>query len=240
MNSSSDEQSRQGGTNPSSVEMPLCTLPKTDDLQSGVSSSYVHHEDAFPHTSTSTSEDTDKKWYVLRIRYNNDEKAYKALTSLAIETFFAQQPSVYEQSGKKIKVERPLCPGILFAHSTLKELQNFMLSRAPQSENVRFYRDKTKPKDEFGMNPPMTVIDKTMDSFIALCKSNNENTHKFSQEELSKLQIGSWARVTGGYFKGVEGRIVKVNRKKCILVDVNGICYISTSYIPKAFLQIIG
>lgn len=224
MHSSSDEQSRQGGTNPSSVETPLSTLPKTENSQSGVSSSYVPKEDT--------------QWFVLRIRYNNDEKAYRALTASAIETFFAQQPVVYEQNGKKIKVERPLCPGILFAHSTEEELQDFMLSRVPQSENVRFYRDKTKPKDDSGKNPPMTVSDKTMSSFIALCKADNENIHKFSKEELSNLQIGSWARVTGGYFKGVEGRIVKVNRRKCILVDVNGICYISTSYIPKPFLEI--
>ena len=44
-------------------------------------------------------------------------------------------------------------------------------------------------------------------------------------------------RVTDGEFKGVEGRVARVSGQQRVVVEVEGVCLISTAYIPSAFIE---
>lgn len=219
MSSSTDEQKLLDASSSARIE-PNLSPPLRKGKLAGESSDYV------------------PKWYVLRIRYNHDKKAYEELRKAGIDTYFATTPDYKGTGDELVTQDKPLLPGFLFAHESKVNLEKFMHSRSPMAEYVWFYRNRTKARMSDGKHEPLTIKDEVMNSFIVICEARNKHSHVFSEEELKKITPGAYARVIGGYFKGVEGRIVKVNRKTCILVDVNGICYISTSYIPKPFLKI--
>lgn len=43
--------------------------------------------------------------------------------------------------------------------------------------------------------------------------------------------------ITEGDFKGVVGRVARIDRQTCVIVDLQPICFLASAYIPKAFLR---
>lgn len=190
-------------------------------------------------TRTTTPDDHIKKWYVLRVRYNHDTTAYDALSNSGLDVFYANHHVVKLIHGKRRKVEVPLLPGLLFAHATKADIEDFMFGTSPVSLHVRFYRDRTSLRTEDGLNPPLTVGDHEMDSFIRICQSGNPYIQIIPDDKQNLIRKGDWVRVTGGDFKGVEGRTAIVKRQRCVLVDLKGVCCVTTAYIPKFLLEIV-
>ena len=81
MNSSIDEITRQGGKEPSRKEPTLNPPPKIEKSALGVTSSYILNK-------RYSDDEKEDKWYVLRIRYNHDEDAYKELLSAQIKKVY--------------------------------------------------------------------------------------------------------------------------------------------------------
>lgn len=241
MISSADELPSKSREYPPRTEPPLSSLPKVND-NTGVSSFYIPNETIYTGglPESSSIEDSIAKWYVLRIRYNHDRQAYDELHSALGEVFYATHHVYKRINGHIRKVEESMLPGLLFARASRIDIMNFRHGYSPMAEYVRFYRDKTKEKTDFGMNPPLVVADKVMNSFMSICRADNIHSRVFTEEERKKLVPGAYVRVVDGYFKGVEGRIVKVKRQRCVLVDIKGLCSISTAYVPNPCLEVIN
>lgn len=232
LNSSIDEPSRQGGAKPSRIELTLDPPSKTEKSTIGESSHYIPQRPTGP-------DDHIKKWYVLRVRYNHDATAYDALSASGLHVFYANHHVVKLIHGKRRKVEAPLLPGLLFAHATKADIEDFMFGTSPMSLHVRFYRDRTRLRTDQGLNPPLTVDDHDMDSFIKICQSGSPYIQVIPDDKQGLIRKGDWVRVTGGDFKGVEGRTAIVKRQRCVLVDLKGVCCVTTAYIPKFLLEVV-
>lgn len=190
-------------------------------------------------TRAFTHADRIRKWYVLRVRYNHDAPAYDALAASGLDVFYANHRVVKLIHGKRRKVEAPLLPGLLFAHAAKADIEDFMFGTSPMSLHVRFYRDRTRLRSDQGLNPPLTVGDREMDSFIKICQSGNPYIQIIPDDRQNLIRKGDWVRVTGGDFKGVEGRTAIVRRQRCVLVDLKGLCCVTTAYIPKFLLEVV-
>lgn len=231
MNSSIDEITRQGGKKPSRKEPTLNPPPKTEKSTIGVTSSYILNK-------RYSEEEKKDKWYVLRIRYNHDEDAYRELLSAQIsKVYFATHQVVKLVHGKRKKIKAPLIPGLLFAFSSRKDLDYFMFGNSPMAEHVRYYRNSSMGKDEYGYNDPVTVPDREMESFMKICDAENPYVQVIPSEKQQQIRKGDWVRVIGGPFKDVVGRTAIVKRQRCVLVELQGICSISTAFITKALLE---
>lgn len=47
-------------------------------------------------------------------------------------------------------------------------------------------------------------------------------------------------RVIDGQFKGVVGRVARVAGEQRVVVEVEGVCLVSTVYVPTAFIELEG
>lgn len=233
MSSSVDEITLHGRAETLGIEPTLSPTSKADVSQIGVSSFSVHNR-------SYTVEDNIKKWYVLRVRYNHDRDAYDELQSLGLEAFYAEHRVMRQIHGKRKKVETPMVPGLIFAHESRVTLEEYMFGHSPLSTHIRFYRDRTQSKTDFGRNPPLTVSESAMNSFRTVCAVDSPYTQVISEEQMAKIRIGDWVRVTDGVFKGVEGRTAIVKRQRCVLVELKGVCSVNTAFIPKCLLEVIS
>ena len=106
MNSSIDKITRQGGKEPSRKEPTLIPHPKIEKSALGVTSSYILNK-------RYSDDEKEDKWYVLRIRYNHDEDAYKELLSAQIKkVYFATHQVVKLVHGKRKKIKAPPYTGV--------------------------------------------------------------------------------------------------------------------------------
>lgn len=55
----------------------------------------------------------------------------------------------------------------------------------------------------------------------------------------TRYQKGVHVRVIDGPFKGAEGYICRIKKNRRLIVALEGVCAIATSYIPQEFLQVI-
>lgn len=51
------------------------------------------------------------------------------------------------------------------------------------------------------------------------------------------LQEWRLVRVTEGDFTGVEGRVARVSGQQRVVVEIEGLCIVTTAYIPSAFIE---
>jgi len=86
---------------------------------------------------------------------------------------------------------------------------------------------------------PLAIPDREMNIFMLVTSSGEQGMEYFGEDN-SKFQQGERVRVIDGKFKGAEGVICRIRKNRRLVVTVQGVCAVATSYIPQAFLQRIG
>lgn len=90
--------------------------------------------------------------------------------------------------------------------------------------------------DSYGKNPPLVVDDAAMMNFIKVTSVDNEHV-MVVPERLCHYKSGDMVRVIDGDFKGVIGKVARVSGQQRVVVEIKGVCLVSTAYIPSAFIE---
>ena len=53
------------------------------------------------------------------------------------------------------------------------------------------------------------------------------------------LKRGDQVRIIKGVFAGVEGELVRIKGHKRVVVHLEGVCSLATTYIPTEYLELI-
>ena len=227
MDTLSNVYSREGGNLPSCARL----APLTFSCQSKTG---VSVENAPQESDGIAQQEQSKQWFVLRVAYHHEQAAKDWLEELGIETYLAMHDAEKEMNGKKKRVREPLIPNLLFAHATKKEID--LTLAAPGNAYLSYYYNHFRINAD-GKNPPLIVPDKQMDNFIRLTSIANDHI-LFVDRSQCHFKNGDHVVVTDGDFRGIEGRIARVARQQRVVVELDGIGYITTAYIPKAFLRV--
>mgnify|MGYP003304380950 CR=1 FL=1 len=77
-----------------------------------------------------------------------------------------------------------------------------------------------------------------MQQFITICNEMDDNAEVLAGEE-AHFEVGEQVRVTGGAFKGCEGKLVKIEgkRSKRFVVAIEGVIAVSVSGIKAEDLE---
>lgn len=75
-----------------------------------------------------------------------------------------------------------------------------------------------------------------MDIFMLVTSSGEQGMEYFGEDN-PKFYKGERVRVIDGKFKGAEGVICRIRKNSRLVVTVQGVCAVATSYIPQAFLM---
>lgn len=178
--------------------------------------------------STPTS-DVTSRWYALKVFYNRVFDLRDTLAGRVDDTYIPTVVTIVERaSGVKKRVERPLISSLMFIRATPEAARAIQ----PLIEGKAMLYTSATPQGR----RPVAIPDKEMNIFM-LVTSRGEAGVEYIGDDLPRYHSGDRVRVIDGPFKGSEGHIVRIRGDHRLVVTVNGLCAVATSYIPRPFLQ---
>ena len=168
----------------------------------------------------------EKHWYAAYTRPNREFVIKARLDELGVENFLPTEETIRETPEGKKKVRVPLIHGMIFIRTD--KVTSFSLI------NDYFLRI-VYLKDIEGRHS-LIVPDKQMADFMFLLDVSAKGIEVLNKD----LRKGDRVRVIKGPMAGVEGELVRVRGHKRVVIRLDGVASIATSYIPSSFLEKIG
>lgn len=198
-------------------------LPEAQRSQTGVSSDYVHKK--------------EYHWFVLRVTYNRTQKACDIIANADVQSYMPMHYIIKKEIGKKKRILQPLLPNLFFVYTT-KEIANSIVKKKDEDTPIlKYYLDKTRPKETNGKHPPLTIPFDAMTNFIKATSTESDHVRIVSNEQCH-YKSGDIVKVIDGEFKGVTGRVARIAGQQRVVVEIAGLCMVATAYIPSAFLEV--
>lgn len=202
----------------------------------------------------------ERNWYAVKVFFNKVFKMEDILLDMDLETYLAvakvqlkgqehmraarllasvdenhRKDSRYIQEGPVIYERKPLVNSLIFVKAREEDLARIekRLKDEFLSGQALGFIYKTADRKKYAVIP-----DKQMTSFRLVTQKGAEGLAFFS-EDLMQFAQGDRVRVIDGPFKGAEGYIKRIKKDRRLLVCVEGVIAVATSYIPDKMLQII-
>lgn len=194
--------------------------------------------------------ETEVSWYAMRVYmnkvglcrdlfnlFNNVLKYPDQMTNTFPEDMMGDVMEYYapfvkerlvNSQGKKIVVERPLIPSLFFMRSS--KLQALCLEQELGGK-ARLYRQLVDFDPQ-----PIAIPKRQMQMFMMVSSGDQEGLEYF-EDGAFNWKKGERVRVIDGRFKGLEGEIKRINGDHRLIVTIEGICAVATTYIPRCFLE---
>lgn len=192
-----------------------------------------------PKTQERFCKDPDKHWFVLRITYGRVLKAHNVLsTQEGIEVYMPVRYTIRNINGRNRRVTTPMLHSLLFVYSKLETIDHIVKSISDKTNTknlISFYFDHFRTKSD-GKNIPLIIPYNAMMNFIRITSIDNEHIRLIPPDQCH-YRNGDLVRIIEGDFKGIVGRVARVAGQQRVVVELDGICMVTTAYIPSAFIK---
>ena len=167
----------------------------------------------------------DKKinWYVAHTRVNQELWIKKKLDELGIENFLPQEEQVRETPLGRKTIRVLLIHGMIFIHTD--KATSFSLIN-DHGLNIVYLKDREG-------RCSLIIPDKQMEDFMFLLDFSTDGVEVLNKD----LKRGDRVRVIKGPLLGLEGELVRLKGHKRVVIRLDGVASIATSYIPSSFLE---
>lgn len=170
----------------------------------------------------------DFGWYAVNVFYNRVIKMISYLEEDNIEYYVPMRTVESFKEGEKVYEKKQLIASLLFLKCSQ---QYFVTLKSRYGDSFYVYAD-------FETKQPKLISEKEMNSFM-LVTSVPDMGMELLPNESSSCKVGDHVKVIDGVFKGAEGYIRRIQGRKRLIVSIEGIAIVATSYIPRSFLQIL-
>ena len=223
MNALLNAHTPKGRSKSPHVGLTSNVLPEAQRSQTGVSSDYVQK--------------ADHEWFVLRVTYNRTQKACDIISTANVQSYMPMHYIIKKEIGKK-RILQPLLPNLFFVYATRETVNSIIKKKGEETSVLKFYLDKTKPLEDNGKHPPLTIPFTSMTNFIKATSTDSEHVRIVSAEQCH-YKSGDTVKVIEGEFKGVTGRVARIAGQQRVVVEISGLCLVATAYIPNGFLETV-
>lgn len=198
-------------------------------------------------------------WYAIKVFYNKVFEMEDRLAGMGLETYLAVD-KVALKGEEHLAAARKLArlPEGGRADSRLVREGPVIYKRVPMVKSLIFVRadgteilqvidmlkgpaDLDKPEGfvyrTADWQEPSIIPDRQMAMFRLVTSSGDSGLKFFSADDLSYFKQGEKVRVIEGPLKGAEGYIRRIQKNRRLLVAIEGIVAVTTSYIPPLFLE---
>lgn len=182
----------------------------------------------------------DCVWFLMRAAYGQEMKAFDYLVDKEgiAEVFCPQWMQERTVGGKKVKKLVSILPNALFVRSTQKVLRGYV-GVPPLTYFHHYYQPY---KDEEGRDiengrKPIVIPDSQMLSFRKWLEADVED--KIYMNDTFLFKRNDLVRVREGDFEGFTGHVVRLKGQTRVGVNIEGVGFICTTYIPKHCLEVI-
>lgn len=173
-------------------------------------------------------------WYVLRVTYGREKKAYDYMVEKHVEAFYPTIQTVKEVNGKQQTIEESRLPNMFFARGTEEDIKSFVYDNV-NLPYLRFYYRHFRKGNKI-VNEPVIVPDYQMEGLKIICASGAQDV-LVVPDTVQKFQKGQSVRVTDGAFAGLEGKVARYQGQQRVAVIIDGLLTMASAYIPSAFLE---
>ena len=200
----------------------------------------------------------DRRWYAVKVFYNKVFRMEDILSDRNIETYLPVQKvqlkgqahllaarklartddyhrgdARYIQEGPVIYERRPLITSLIFLKASPEEI--VQVSARLKDEQIMGralgFVYKTADWKEYASIP-----DRQMESFRLVVESGQSGLEFYSADEFV-LRERDKVKVLDGPFAGAEGYIKRIRKNRRLLVCIEGVIAVATSYIPEKYLE---
>jgi len=162
-------------------------------------------------------------WFAAKAKYQTEKKIKAYLDDRLVESFIPFRKVVVVQNKKRVEKEKPVVPGLLFIRTD----PTTVLSIANESK-IKFSYLKNLETQKL-----LIVPDKQMEDFMFLLRFSDTAI----QIDNSHLQKGDRVRVVQGEFAGIEGELIRIKGHKRVVVRLEGLFSLATTYIPSGYIE---
>jgi transcription antitermination factor NusG len=78
-----------------------------------------------------------------------------------------------------------------------------------------------------------------MENFIRTVTANTDKVNFLEYNAAFFSKPGQAVRITDGEFAGCTGIIRRIKKRRCVVVEVNGICAVAIAFVPSDWLELI-
>ena len=200
----------------------------------------------------------DRSWYAVKVFFNKVFRMEDILSDKGLETYLPVQKvqlkgqahmvaarrlaqtdeyhrgdARYIQEGPVIYERRPLITSLIFVKASPEEI--LQVSGRLRDEQIMGrslgFVYKTADWKEYAAIP-----DKQMEIFRLVVESGQSGLEFYSADEFV-LKEGDKVKVLEGPLAGVEGYIKRIRKNRRLLVRIEGVIAVATSYIPEKYLE---
>lgn len=173
-------------------------------------------------------QDKNLHWYAFKVFYNKVFEIDKGFRATRVETYFPVVKS-YKLVDDKQKLEvKPAISSLIFVHCTVDQvvaLQQDFYGR------VLLYTHVTD-----GIRRPSPIDEEEMRIFKLVTSVEDERLQYLDVGSINYKE-GQRVKVLDGPYQGCEGYIKRIKGNRRLLVAVEGLALVATSYIPSEFLE---
>ncbi len=177
------------------------------------------------HTGEQTP-NTSKSWFAIKVFYNKVLKLQARLNEQNIESYIPMKSVEQIVGGHKIRRRKPAISSLMFVQCTENEA----------SELQALLRGEALLYTNRGEKSPAPIPDDQMRTFISVT-SIDDIGMEYLGDITEGWTTGERVRVIDGIFKGAEGYIKRIKGNHRLIVAIEGIVAVATSYIPSCYLE---
>jgi len=153
----------------------------------------------------------DLNWYAVKIFWNRNKLLAEILESAGVEYYMQEYIST-----------------LVFIRCSEKYITDL---RREQYEHLFVYSD---PKTRV----PSVIPDRQFEIF-RLVTSAGDSGLEVLGDDLPKYHEGDLVRVLAGPFKGIEGHVKRIKKDRRVVVSIEGVVAVATSFIHPSLLEIL-
>jgi len=170
-------------------------------------------------------------WYAAKIKNHTERRMKIWLEENEIEHFIPFRNVIVERNGKKFRKEKPFISGLIFVRTEEKTALEIQEKLFAGKLNIRTFFLKNKNTRKLQIIP-----DKQMQDFIFMVDFSEETI----KIDATNLKQGDKVRIIKGDFAGIEGELIRIKGHKRVVVRLEGLFAMATTYIPPSYLEKIG
>ncbi len=199
--------------------------------------------------------DSEQHWYAIKVYFNKVFELERYLQAMSMETFLAIEKvelkgherslakrrladlthapdNRYIVEGKVIYYRKPMVNSLIFVKAFAHDLQpvDAYLKERNALGNARGFIYRNVDRTAFFAIPA-----NQMRSFRLVVEKGESGLEFFA--DIANFQPGTKVRVKEGPLKGAEGYIKRIKRNRRLLVGIEGVVAVATSYIPHENLE---
>ncbi|WP_455592653.1 UpxY family transcription antiterminator [Bacteroides sp.] len=171
----------------------------------------------------------DIHWYALRVTYSRELTFKEYLDGAGIENFIPMHYEYVTKGDRRVRKLVPVVHNLVFVRSSREHINRM---KDELSLPIRYIMNKET-------NHPIVVPERQMHHFIAVAGTNEEQL-VYLEPTAVAFRKGQRVRVTGGVFEGVEGEFIRVKNDRRVMVSIQGVMAVATTFIHPSFIELIN